>query len=78
MTLQQMKAAGQRGKGSVCPRCGCAHLLKNPVENSYLVSDGEERKRRRICRNCGQEVFVTTEVHVPPGHRAVIVPEEDL
>jgi hypothetical protein len=39
-----------------CPRCGCKD---SRVESSYMTAAG--RRRRRICRNCGQGVFRTTE-----------------
>ena len=56
-----------------CPRCGCRGPHK--VVNSYDA--GGERRRRRICRNCGQGLIRTAEVPVPDGHKLQVVPEDD-
>ena len=56
-----------------CPRCGCKGPHK--VVNSYEA--GGERRRRRICRNCGQGLIRTAEVPVPDGHKLQVVPEDD-
>ena len=39
------------GVGLRCPRCGCAHLIVETTRQQF-----DERKRYRICRNCGQKV----------------------
>lgn len=75
--------ARARGEGkadpSACPRCGCRHVvLSSPVDTTYLVRDQSERKRSRICRNCGNEVFPTSEVYCPKGFRVLVVPEDEL
>ena len=40
-----------------CPRCGCRDWR---VESSYIVKNGN-RRRRRICRHCGQSLLRTEE-----------------
>lgn len=71
-TLEQLAAAGNPDPWA-CPRCGC----KGPhrVANSYEV--GGQRKRRRICRNCGQGLIRTVEVPVPDGCRLKVVDDEE-
>lgn len=72
-TLAEMAAQAAGVDPWACPRCGC----KGPhrVANTYDTADG--RKRRRICRNCGQGLVRTTEVAVPSGFKVVVVPEEE-
>ncbi len=77
LSLEEMRAQGNGATAGACSRCGCRHQLEAPVESSYLVDQGMARKRRRVCRNCGQEVFRTTEVVVPDGHKIKIVPEDE-
>ena len=40
-----------------CPRCGCRDWR---VESSYVVASGN-RRRRRVCRHCGQSLLRTEE-----------------
>lgn len=57
-----------------CPHCGCRGPHR--VANTYMVQNGENR-RRRICRACGQGLVRTSEVPVPDGYRIAVVPDEE-
>lgn len=72
-TPEEWAAEAAGAKPWACPRCGCEGPHR--VETTYDV--GEERKRRRICRNCGKGLIRTVEVPVPDGHKVLVVPDED-
>lgn len=76
-SLAEMRAESA-AKASIdlwaCPRCGCKG--PHPVANTYDTAEG--RRRRRVCRNCGQGLVVTTERPDPPaGFKLAIVPEDE-
>lgn len=68
-TPEEWLAESGGAKPWACPRCGCEG--PHNVANVYDV--GDERRRRRICRNCGQGLIRTVEVPVPTGHKVVVV-----
>lgn len=73
-SMNEMKAEARSGGNPwACPRCGC--LGPHRVESTYDA--GGERRRRRICRNCGQGLIRTSEVPVPDGHKLKVVPFEE-
>lgn len=74
-TLAQMsrEAAGVEADPWACPRCGCKGPHK--VVNSYEA--GGERRRRRVCRNCGQGLIRTAEVPVPSGCKILVVDDDE-
>lgn len=72
-TAEQLAAQAAGNNPWACPRCGCRGPHR--VANSYEA--GGERKRRRICRNCGQGLIRTSEVPVPDGFKVVVVPEDE-
>jgi transcriptional regulator NrdR family protein len=69
--LSQMGRAGS--DPWACPRCGCKGPHK--VVNTYEA--GGERRRRRVCRNCGQGLIRTAEVPVPEGHKIRVVRDDE-
>lgn len=72
-SARELAAKCSGGNPWACPRCGCKGPHK--VVNSYDA--GGERRRRRICRNCGQGLIKTAEVPVPDGHKLQVVPDDD-
>lgn len=54
-----------------CPRCGCRGPHR--VVKTYDARAGSERRRRRICRNCGQGLIHTVEVPVSNGYEVQVV-----
>ena len=72
-TLQQMGQSDSHDPWE-CSRCGCRGPHR--VESTYTVAAGV--RRRRICRNCGQTLFRTTEVVTPKGtHVRVVSPDDE-
>jgi len=56
-----------------CRRCGCKDTR---VVNTWLQEGGAIR-RKRVCRNCGQDFTHTTEVPCPAGFKVVVEDEEE-
>lgn len=72
-TARELAAQTQAAEGSwVCPRCGCMDWR---VEKSYMAIG--RRQRRRVCRNCRQEILRTSEVVVPEGFRVRVVRKDE-
>lgn len=72
-TARELAAQTQAAEGAwVCPRCGCMDWR---VESSYMATN--RRQRRRVCRNCRQEILRTSEVVVPQGFKVRVVPKGD-
>lgn len=71
-TLNELASEGTADPWA-CPRCGC----KGPhrVDSTYAVAGGI--RRRRVCRNCGQGLFHTTEVIAPKGASVRVVSPDD-
>lgn len=68
-TARELAAQTEAAEGSwVCPRCGCMDWR---VESSYMAIG--RRQRRRVCRNCRQEILRTSEVVVPEGFQVKVV-----
>lgn len=59
LTLGEMAAEASQAEGGACSRCGCKDWRDWPIESTYMVKAG--RRRRRVCRHCGQGVIKTTE-----------------
>lgn len=55
-TLAEMFAEARGANPWACPRCGC---VDSRVVSSYMIAAG--RRRRRVCRHCGQGLIRTTE-----------------
>jgi transcriptional regulator NrdR family protein len=72
-TARQLAAQVSGVNPWACPRCGC--LGPHKVESTYAVAAGV--RRRRICRNCGQSLFHTTEVIAPKGSEIRVVSPDD-
>lgn len=73
-TARELAAQTQAAEGPwVCPRCGCQDWR---VESSYMAIG--RRQRRRVCRNCRQEILRTSEVVVPEGFKVKVVRKDDV
>jgi len=55
----------RRGRGLICPRCGCINFAGSPSE-VWSVTHTQPRRgyirRRRVCRNCGHAIFTRERV----------------
>jgi transcriptional regulator NrdR family protein len=72
------KEAEESG-GWTCPHCGCQDLRDaggTRVESTRAPKRETVLRRRRICRHCKRGTLTTAEVVIPPGHKAIVVPEE--
>jgi len=56
-TLAEYRAQGQSGDAWTCPRCGCRDW-RTPY--GWRLLNGDKR-RKKVCRNCGKEAMITTE-----------------
>jgi len=57
---RQAQELEQPGGLFCCRRCGCRHFR---VESTRLTPAGI--RRRRVCRNCGQDAVITVEILSP-------------
>jgi len=63
-TLRELAAQAAAAEGGdlwSCGRCGCRDWR---VVNTYRTAAGI--RRRRVCRNCGQDLLMTTEAPDEP------------
>jgi transcriptional regulator NrdR family protein len=73
-TLRELAAAANAAGPDpwACRRCGCKDWR---VVDSRMATG--ERKRKRVCRHCGQGFIDTSEVPVPEGHKIKVVPADE-
>jgi transcriptional regulator NrdR family protein len=70
-TARELASGGTSHQWS-CRRCGCKDTR---VANTW-VQEGGAIRRKRVCRNCGQDFTLTTEIPCPKGFSVVVEDEE--
>ena len=71
-TARQLAEGGQ-GNHFSCRHCGCRDTR---VVKTWVLEGGAIR-RKRVCRHCGQDYTLTTEVPCPRGLSVVVEDEEE-